>query len=304
MLAAEQKCRDDENPILGMMAAGAAMLMFTIMNVFAKTLSEQHSVLEIAFYRNLIACLPFLILVFAFGRRQILVIRSKPWAVGIRAVLGAASLVLTFAAYSSMPMAETSVLLFTASLFVPVMGVIFLKEKVGPYRWSAIVVGFVGIVVMAGPSGAVTAVGVGFAISAALLQSILGILLRHLGGHEDPETVSFYFFVIGAILTALALPFVAVRPTLDELPLLIGVGFSGAAAQWLFSTALKNTPAAIVAVFNYTTIVWAALFGWLIWDEWPLPIVFAGSAIVIAANLFIVWRESRIYRNARSVADV
>ena len=294
--------RDDENPILGMMAAGAAMLMFTLMNVFAKSLSEQHSVLEIAFYRNLIACLPFLIMVFAFGRRQILVIRSKPWAVGIRAVLGAASLVLTFAAYSSMPMAETSVLLFTASLFVPVMGVIFLKEKVGPYRWSAIIVGFVGIIVMAGPSGAVTTLGVSFAISAAVLQSILGILLRHLGGHEDPETVSFYFFVIGAIVTALALPFVAVRPTLDELPLLLGVGLTGAAAQWLFSTALKHTPAAIVAVFNYTTIVWAALFGWLVWDEWPLPIVFAGSGIVIAANLFIVWRESRIFRNARSVA--
>ena len=303
MLTSEKNRRDDENPILGMMAAGAAMLMFTLMNVFAKTLSEQHSVLEIAFYRNLIACLPFLILVFAFGKRQILVIRSKPWAVGIRAVLGAASLVLTFAAYSSMPMAETSVLLFTASLFVPVMGVIFLKEKVGPYRWSAIIVGFVGIIVMAGPSGAVTAVGVGFAISAALLQSVLGILLRHLGGHEDPETVSFYFFVIGAILTALALPFVAVRPTLDELPLLIGVGLTGAAAQWLFSTALKHTPAAIVAVFNYTTIVWAALFGWLIWDEWPLPIVFAGSAIVIAANLFIVWRESRLFRTERPPAE-
>jgi drug/metabolite transporter (DMT)-like permease len=296
MQSPEDNGRADENPILGMMASAAAMLMFTLMNVFAKTLSEQHSVLEIAFYRNLIACLPFLIMIFVFGRRQILVIRSKPWAVGIRAVLGAASLVLTFAAYSSMPMAETSVLLFTASLFVPVMGVIFLKEQVGPYRWSAIIVGFVGIIVMAGPSGAVNTLGVSFAISAALLQSVLGILLRHLGGHEDPETVSFYFFVIGAILTALALPFVAVRPTLDELPLLLGVGLTGAAAQWLFSTALKNTPAAIVAVFNYTTIVWAALFGWLIWDEWPLPIVFAGSSIVIAANLFIVWRESRLFR--------
>ena len=98
---------------------------------------------------------------------------------------------------------------------------------------------------------------------------------------------------LAPLLTALALPFVAVRPTLDELPLLLGVGLTGAAAQWLFSTALKHTPAAIVAVFNYSTIVWAALFGWLIWSDWPLPTVLAGAVIVIASNALVIWRESR-----------
>ena len=79
-----------------MSAAVAAFFMFTVMNTFAKMLSVNHSVIEIAFYRNLIACLPFLIMVFAFGRREILVIRSKPSLVGIRAVLGTISLLTTF----------------------------------------------------------------------------------------------------------------------------------------------------------------------------------------------------------------
>lgn len=277
-----------------MIAAIGAFLMFTTMNVFAKLLSVNHSVIEIAFYRNLIASLPFLMLVFGMGRREIIVIRSKPAFVAIRAVLGSITLVTTFSAYALMPMADTTVFLFTASLFVPVLGVIFLQERVGPYRWTAVVVGFIGVVIMMQPSNEMYVLGFSVAMAAALLQATLSIILRYLGGHESAETVSFYFFVIGTFVTALALPFVAVRPTLGEVPLLFGVGLSGAAAQWLYSTAFRNAPAAIVSIFNYSSIIWATLFGWLIWNEFPLPIVFAGAAIVIASNALVIWRESRV----------
>ena len=277
-----------------MIAALAAFFMFTVMNVFAKLLSETHSVVEIAFYRNLIAAMPFLFIVFVLGRREILVIRSKPSLVAVRAVLGAVSLMTTFTAFSLMPMAETTVLLFTASLFIPILGIFFLGERVGPWRWGAIVVGFLGVVVMAGPTGAVNALGVSVALLATLMHASLQVVLRYLGRFESPETITFYFVVIGALVTALPLPFVAVTPTMAELPLLFGVGLSGAMAQWLLSIAFRNAPAAIVTVFNYSGIVWATLFGWLIWNDLPLPEVFAGAAIVIAANGLIIWRESRI----------
>ncbi len=279
-----------------MLASMGAFFMFTVMNVFAKLLSASHSVIEIAFYRNLIACLPFLVLVFVLGKREILVIRSKPSLVGVRAVLGSVSLITTFAAFSLMPMAETTVLLFTASLFIPVLGVVFLGEKVGPYRWSAVVVGFVGVAIMANPGGHVSALGVTVAIAAALMHATLQIILRFLGRYETPETITFYFLVVGTLITALPLPFVAVTPTMAEVPLLFGVGLSGAAAQWLLSTAFRNAPAAVVTVFNYSGIVWATLFGWLIWSDWPLPAVLVGAGIVIASNALIVWRESRTGR--------
>ncbi|NHA13463.1 DMT family transporter [Thioalkalivibrio sp. XN279] len=282
-----------EHIVRGMLAALGAFFMFTVMNVFAKLLSENHSVIEIAFYRNLIASLPFLFMVFVLGRREILVIRSKPSLVGLRAVLGAVSLMTTFLAFSLMPMAETTVLLFTASLFLPVLGVFVLGEKVGPWRWSAVVIGFAGVAVMASPTGAVNMLGVTIALVAALMHASLQVVLRYLGRYESPETVTFYFMVIGTLVTALPLPFVAVTPTLDEIPLLFGVGLSGAAAQWLLSTAFRNAPAAVVTVFNYSGIVWATLFGWLIWNDWPLPHVLAGAAIVIASNALIIWRESR-----------
>jgi len=285
-----------EHVVRGMLAAMAAFFMFTVMNVFAKLLSVSHSVIEIGFYRNLIACMPFLILVFVFGKRDILVIRSKPSLVGLRAVLGAISLVTTFSAFALMPMAETTVLLFTSSLFIPVLGVIFLGEMVGPYRWAAVVIGFAGVVIMVGPGGHVNSLGVAVAIAAALMHATLQIVLRYLGRFERPETVTFYFLVIGTLVTALPLPLVAVTPTIEEVPLLFGVGLSGALAQWLLSHAFRHARAAIVTVFNYSGIVWATLFGWLIWADWPLPRVLLGAGVVIASNGLIIWRESRAGR--------
>jgi drug/metabolite transporter (DMT)-like permease len=291
---------DTEHLARGMWAAVGAIFMFMLMNVFAKYLSTNHSVIEIAFYRNVVACVPFLIAIFFFGRREILVIQSKPRVVATRAILGTVTLILTLSAFSLMPMAETTVLLFAASLFIPVLGVVILKERVGPYRWTAVLIGFVGVAIMANPTGDTTTLGITVALGAALMQAIMSILLRHLGGHERPETITFYFFVIGTFLTGMALPFVSNAPTLLEIPLLFGVGLSGAAAQWLYATAMKYTPAAIVAVINYSSIVWAMLFGWLIWNDWPLPIVFVGAAVVIGSNLLIVWRENRLNRSMRA----
>ncbi len=128
------------------------------------------------------------------------------------------------------------------------------------------------------------------------MHAVLQIVLRYLGKFESPETVTFYFLVIGTLVTALPLPFVAVTPDVDEIPLFFGVGLTGAAAQWLLSVAFRNAPAAVVTVFNYTGIVWAMLFGWMIWNDWPLPTVLAGAAIVISSNVLMIWRETRLGR--------
>ncbi|MED5461331.1 MAG: DMT family transporter, partial [Pseudomonadota bacterium] len=279
MQATESKHQD--HVLRGMLAAIAAFFLFSIMAVCAKLLSERHSVIEIAFYRNLIGTLPFLFLIFVLGKREILIIKSRPAAVGFRAVLGAVSLTTTFAAFSIMPMAETTVLLFTASLFIPVLGVFVLGERVGPYRWAAVFIGFAGVVVMASPAGNLNTLGIAIALTASLMHAVLQVVLRYLGKFESPETVTFYFMVIGTLITALPLPFIAVTPTLDEIPLLFGLGLTGAAAQWFLSVAFRNAPAAVVTVFNYTGIVWAMLFGWMIFNDWPAPLVLLGAAIVI-----------------------
>jgi len=214
-------------------------------------------------------------------------------------MLGSISLTVPFAASSLMPLANTSALLFAASLFIPVLGVLVLKEPLGWVRSSAVVVGFVGVLIMTRPTGATNTLGISMALSAAFLQAIMAIMLRQLGGYEKPETIALYFFLIGAVLTGLAMPFVASLPTLDELPVLLGVGISGALAQWLYAIGLKYTPAAVVAVMSYSSIVWALLLGWLVWNDWPLPMVLVGAAIIIASNTLIIWRETHLARKSK-----
>ncbi len=293
------EARPADNPVLGMAAALAAFFLFTLMNVFAKLLAEQHSVIEIAFWRTLVALLPFLAIALLAPRRGIHRLQAKPGLVILRAVLGALSLMVTFAAFSLMPMADTTVLMFTSSLFIPILGMLFLQESVGPWRWGAVVVGFVGVAIMAQPGGSgasLPLLGIALALGASLMHATLQIILRYLGGYERPESVTLWFFLVGTAVTGLAMPWVGRWPALDQLPLLIGVGLSGLAAQYCLTVAFKNAQAAIVTVFNYSGIVWATLFGWLIWDEWPLPVVIAGAAIVIASNAVMIWRESRVRR--------
>lgn len=285
---------EGDNVIKGMISGAAAFGMLAIMNVFAKILSETHHVIELAFYRNLIATIPFLFVIFVLNKKEILKINQRPRGIITRAVLGTISLIVTFAAFAAMPMAETTAFLFTSSLIIPILGFFFLSEKVGPYRWGAVLIGFVGVMVMLQPSGDVTRIGITLALSAAALHAILQTILRYLGRTEKPITITFYFVAIGTIIAAIPMPWIAQMPTLKEVPLFLGLGFTGVLAQYLLSIAFGNAPAAVITVFNYSGIIWATLFGWLIWADWPANTIWIGGAVVIASNIFIIWRESRL----------
>lgn len=273
------------------------------MNVFAKFLSDNHHVIEIGFYRNFIAMLPMLFIIYAMGKREILKIKTSPKMIVVRSVIGTISLVATFGAFSLMPMADATAFLFTSSLIVPMFGFFFLKEHVGKYRWGAILIGFLGVLVMLKPTGDVNMTGAAVALSAALMHATLQTILRSLGKTEAPETITFYFVFIGTFVSLIPLPLVFVMPTWEEVPYIIGLGLTGVAAQMMLSLAYKNAQAAIVTVFNYSGIIWATLFGWMFWNDWPTHTILAGGAIVIASNVFIVFREQRLARIARATVQ-
>jgi drug/metabolite transporter (DMT)-like permease len=283
-----------DHPLLGMSAAVAAFFCFSVMNVFAKTLAETHHVIEIAFYRNLIALLPFLFAIYVMGKKEILVIRSNPRGIVIRSIIGTVSLAATFGTFALLPLADGQAFLFTASLLIPALGFFFLGEKVGPYRWGATIVGFMGVCVMLRPSGDVNMMGVTVALSAACLHATLQTILRYLGKTERPETVTFYFVFIGTFVAMIPMPLVFTMPTWHDLPFIIGLGLSGVVGQILISMAYKYAQASVVTIFNYSAIIWATSFGWMFWDEWPERTIFIGGAIVIASNVFIVLREHKL----------
>lgn len=292
-----------DRTVFGMCCAICAFFLFSVMNVFAKLLSESHHIIEIGFYRNFIAMLPMLFIIYAMGKREILKIKTSPKMIVVRSVIGTISLVATFGAFSLMPMADATAFLFTSSLIVPMFGFFFLKEHVGPYRWGAILIGFLGVLVMLKPTGDVNMTGAAVALSAALMHATLQTILRSLGKTEAPETITFYFVFIGTFVSLIPLPLVFVMPTWHEVPYIIGLGLTGVAAQMMLSLAYKNAQAAIVTVFNYSGIIWATLFGWMFWNDWPTHTILAGGAIVIASNVFIVYREQRLARIARATVQ-
>jgi drug/metabolite transporter (DMT)-like permease len=293
--------KSSDSPLLGMAAATVAFFALAVMTLCAKLLSETHHVIDIAFWRNLIALLPFAVTIMLLGRWDTLKIRSSPRVLIIRSLVGTLNLLLVFGAFSLLPMANATALVFTSSLFTPILGFFALGERVGPYRWSAVAVGFIGVLIVAQPGGEVgwNMLGVSMGLLAAFVVSTLGLMLRFLGRSESPETVTFYFLLIGAMMVTPAMPFVATAPTVGEIIPLAGLGLSGAAMQFFMSVAFKYAPAALVSPFNYTQIIWATLFGWAVFDDWPTANILTGSAVIIAASLIVLLRERYLARQGR-----
>lgn len=277
-------------PIKGIAFAATAYGLLAIMNMLAKVLAENHHIIEIAFYRNLVSVIPFL--AFIILTKQFHLFKtSKPKALAARSIVGTVSLVTTFSAFTMLPMAETTVLLFTTTLIVPALAFFILGERVGIHRWSAIIIGFLGVLMIVGLKGfSGTWLGIGLAIAAALMHASLGLLLRFMKT-ESPVTVTFYFVLTGMILTGLCMPFIAKTPTPFELLLLIGTGIAGGLAQFCLAGALKNAPIAVTAPLNYTGLIWATGFDIMIWSVVPGWPVYAGAAIVISANMYVIYRE-------------
>jgi drug/metabolite transporter (DMT)-like permease len=282
-----------------MAAAVGAFLMLSTMSLLSKLLTVEHNVVEVAFWRNCIGVLPFLVVIFAMGRRDILLIQSKPGVVFTRSVVATLSITCLFAAFSLLPLADATALVFTSALFVPVFGFFFLGERVGRYRWSAILVGFAGVLVIAQPTGDWNLLGVTFAIAAAVLNATLATMLRLLGRTERPETLTFYLLFVGLVLLAPAMPFIGKMPSAHEIWLFIALGLTGVVMQLLLSTAFKYAPAALASLFSYTQIIWATIFGWAIFGDWPASNIIIGAAIIITASIFVVLREHYLARKGR-----
>lgn len=275
----------------GMTCAAVAIALLAVQSVCAKTLAQngQH-VIEIAFFRSLIALIPFFIWLVVNKKLTLLSGIKKPWTLTARVVNGIIGLAITFAALKHLPIADASVLFFASVIIAPILSFLFLKERVGIRRWSAIAVGMTGVIIAASPSWQISIVGLLFGLCASFMQATTCTLLRSLKG-ESSIAVTFYFFFGGSILAAIALPFVWSTPTLDQIPLFLLLGTSGGAAQLLLAFSFRFAPTSIIMPFQYTGLIWAVIFDFTIWSVFPAVPVFIGSGIIIASHIYIVYRE-------------
>jgi len=271
----------------------AATFLIVVMNAFAKLATDYHTPIEVVFYRGVVAMLLLLGYAATLKRFDIYKTARLKSHVG-RGLAGNLGVVMVFWAYSLMPLADITALLFAAPLVVTLMAALFLKEKVGPYRWSAVLVGFLGVILIAQPAGGSwLSLGILVALGATFANALVVIFLRELGKTEEALTTVFYFLLFGVLFTAPYMMIVGSLPVQEALWPLLGTGVAGGLQLLIKTQAYRYAEASLLSPFTYSAIVWAMLLGWLFWGDLPTLPIIAGAAIIIAANLFIIWREKR-----------
>ena len=273
-----------------------AILLFAAMDTMIKVLSAAYPVPQLMFVRSAVALLMVggFTLVRGGGLTGgLAALRTRrPWGHVWRAFAGLISMGCFFYAFKHLPLAEVYVLSFAGPLFITALSAPLLGERVGWRRWAAVLAGFGGVVVMAQPSTGAPVLPVLVGLCAAFFYALAALAVRGLSRTETSASIVLYLLLTTTLVSgALALP-VWVAPTAVELALMAAVGALGAGAQVLLTQAFRRAPPAVVAPFEYTGMVWASLFGWLVFGDLPTPPVLAGAMVIIGSGLYILHRET------------
>lgn len=214
-----------------------------------------------------------------------------------RATLGMTNMVFNFGATILLPLAESTVLGFTSPLFAVVLAALVWRERIGPYRWLAVALGFLGVLVIAQPGGEpIPVLGLVLGLLAAFFIAVINYQIRDLGRTEEPLAIAFYFAAFGAPMAAVALPFYMTSHSGEQWLVLIAIGVIGSVAQLMLAASLRFGAVASVIVMDYTALVWATLYGWLVWEQLPPAATWLGAPLIVAAGIVIALREHRLGR--------
>lgn len=276
-------------------------LVFSAMVVLIKSVGDRVPPGEVTFFRNLFA-IPPVVLFFAWTRSWADLRTSRPLGHLGRSLFGATAMVLSFAGLQMLPMAEATAIAFAAPILTVAMAAVFLRETVRAHRWTAVVVGFIGVLVMLSPhlgsfgSGAssTAALGALCSFASAWFAATAMIFVRSLSATERPGAIVLYFSLGATALSLLTLPFGWVVPSWPDALALAAAGAMGGVAQLMMTQAYRYADASVIAPLEYVSMVWAVLFGLVLFGELPTWTVWAGGAIIIASGLFIAWRERRL----------
>jgi drug/metabolite transporter (DMT)-like permease len=212
-----------------------------------------------------------------------------------RAIIGVTGMFLTLGVVLILPLAETTVLGFTTPIFAVILAAILLKERVGVFRWTAVLLGLSGIVIIAGPDRShLPLSGLAVGIGAAFMVALISIQVRDLGRTEHPLTTVFWFSALSIPLLALPALWTGTAHDAVTWGLLLAIGVAGALGQICLTAALRIGSVSSVVVMDYSSFGWAMLWGWLVFGALPPTATWIGAPVIIAAGLVIVWREHRL----------
>lgn len=273
----------------------AGTFLLTTQDAITKWLTTDFHAGEILFYRG-IWMFPVLALLIHMNGGVTILRLNQPKGVLLRSLAALGASLFVTISLINLPLAETMALVFTAPLLLTAVSPFLLREPVGWHRWIAVLIGFAGVLIMIQPGVEGFNSWVVFAMLAAVCSASRDIITRRLGTADSAVTVMFYTSVVALLAGAVTLPFGTHWPTLQQWGWFILGGILVTFAHLFVVMAFQLAAGVIVAPLKYLSLIWSAIIGYLIWGDIPGPMKFAGATLVVGAGLFILYRETRLYR--------
>jgi drug/metabolite transporter (DMT)-like permease len=280
-------------------------LLFAALSALVRKLGDVTPVGQLVFFRSACAIPPVLLIYALRGELMEAVRTNRVFGQLGRGALSVGGMFSNFSALQRLPLADATAISFASPLITVALAALVLKEKVRVYRWTAVVVGFAGVIVMLIPhldvslyatAGAMSVATIGslFALFSAFCNAGTVIQTRRLTQSETTSSIVFYFSLVTALAGLVTLPFYWHTPTGSELLMLIATGVFGGIAHIFLTESYRHAPASVVAPFDYSSMLWALLLGYWLFGELPTGLVYAGACIVAGAGLFVIWRERQL----------
>lgn len=288
-------------PGLGIASVCLGILCLASMDAVAKWLGESYPIVQIVFFRTLFALPPVLLLAWLSGGFHLLRPVRLPVHL-LRGALGGGAIVFFFSALRYMPLATVWTIAFAAPLIVTALSRPLLGEPVGPRRWAAVLVGFAGVLVVIQPGTATFEWAMLLALGGTLSYALLLMTARKFSGSETAPAMVLFNMLVPLAVASLITPAVWTPPVGWAWAGFVAAGLLGGSAMIFLTLGYRLAPAAVVAPFDYTALIWSVALGWWIWGDWPTPATWAGATLIVAAGLYVAYRETRGARRAKAPA--
>jgi drug/metabolite transporter (DMT)-like permease len=276
---------------LGIAYMVGSTVMFAGGNAVVKWQLANYPLGEVAFGRTLFAFLTVAMIV--LPRAGWGVLRTRRYREHLQRGLSQfGSMLCWFLAVSVLSLGSATAIGFAAPLFTTLLSIVILKEKVGIHRWSALIAGFAGVLIITHPGAGTLTYGALFALGSAVFISTVAIAIRRMSMTESTETLTLYQMSIMTLCTAGLLTLGFRAPHWGDALMVALAGFGNGIAQFWWTRSLSLAPPSTVVPFNYLSLVWATILGFAVWKDAPTPGLLVGSAIVVASGLYILWRET------------
>ena len=288
---------DNHQTIKGAFFMALGFFCYATISALFKSVEQEYSMLQVVFFRSLFALVPYSVALHMTGRWDAL--NNPPLIQHIlRAIVGVIGLSCLFRSLSLLPLADATVLTFTISLFMVLLSMPLLRERISTRNFLAIIVGFLGVIIVSNPTGGGNIIGYASGLCFGLFEAFVILKGRMMTRTNSNGAIVFYYALLSAVICGVFLPFVWVTPTLKDWLILIILGLGGGLGQYLVTIASRYAHAGVLGPMTYTMMLWSLMYGYFLFEEVPQFNVWLGGTFVILSGLYVVNYERKSSQRA------